>query len=302
MAEIILHHYPRSPFSEKVRLAFGAKGIEWRSVEIPMIAPKPDLMPLTGGYRKTPVMQIGADIFCDTRIILREIDHRFPKPHLHGKGGGEIIATWADYTLFLNTVGMVMGTYAARIPKEMKDDRLAFTDGLFDADRFDKQQPALRAAFHANTAMIEHALRDQRAFVTGDVPDIADFSLYHPLWFVRMNFRDTDFLADYPATAAWFERMKAFGQGKPTTLDAKEALAIAKAAQPAAIERRAGKDASGCQLGERVHVAANDYGRDPVEGDLLAIDDQRITIHRHDAELGHIHLHFPRLGFDVARA
>lgn len=301
MTEIILHHYPRSPFSEKVRLAFGAKGIDWRSVEIPVIAPKPDLMPLTGGYRKTPVMQIGADIFCDTRIILREIDHRFPKPHLHGQGGGDIIATWADYTLFVNTVGLVMGTHAARIPKEMKEDRHAFTNGLFDAERFDKDQPALRAAFHANMAMIEHALRDQRAFVTGDTPDIADFALYHPLWFVRMNFRDMDFLADYPATTAWFDRMKAFGQGKPVAIDAKEALAIAKAAEPAAIERRPSKDPSGCQPGDPVRVVANDYGRDPVEGELLAIDDRHIVIHRHDAGVGNIHIHFPRLGFDVAR-
>ena len=70
--EIILHNYPNSPFSEKVRVAFGIKGLSWRSVIQPVIMPKPDLIPLTGGYRKIPVMQIGADIFCDSQIILRE--------------------------------------------------------------------------------------------------------------------------------------------------------------------------------------------------------------------------------------
>src|SRR5262245_45380016 len=59
--EIIFHHYPTSPFSEKVRLVFGMKGLKWRSVEIPNMMPKPDLLPLTGGYRKTPVMQVGAE-------------------------------------------------------------------------------------------------------------------------------------------------------------------------------------------------------------------------------------------------
>ncbi len=44
-----------------VRVAFGIKGLAWKSVIIPRILPKPDLMPLTGGYRKTPVLQIGAD-------------------------------------------------------------------------------------------------------------------------------------------------------------------------------------------------------------------------------------------------
>ena len=64
---IILHHFDQSPFSEKIRLIFGLKSIAWRSVRISRIMPRPDLMPLTGGYRRTPVMQIGADIYCDTQ-------------------------------------------------------------------------------------------------------------------------------------------------------------------------------------------------------------------------------------------
>ena len=116
MAEIILHHYDRSPFSEKVRLVFGLKSVRWRSVQIPRWMPKPDLMPLTGGYRKTPVMQIGADIFCDTRAILREIERRFPSPPLYHAGGGELLAAWADTLLFTNAVGIVFGTFADNFP------------------------------------------------------------------------------------------------------------------------------------------------------------------------------------------
>ena len=58
MTEIILHHYPRSPYAEKVRLALGLKGLAYGSVTIPTWMPKPDLLPLTGGYRRTPVMQV----------------------------------------------------------------------------------------------------------------------------------------------------------------------------------------------------------------------------------------------------
>jgi glutathione S-transferase len=83
---IILHHFDRSPFSEKIRVVFGHKGLSWKSVRIPPIMPKPDLMPLTGGYRRTPVMQIGADVFCDTQIIIREIERRFPSPTLFPPG------------------------------------------------------------------------------------------------------------------------------------------------------------------------------------------------------------------------
>jgi glutathione S-transferase len=72
--DLVLHHYPRSPFAEKVRIAFGLKGLHWHSVIQPRIAPKPELVALTGGYRRIPVLQIGADIYCDTRRILAELE------------------------------------------------------------------------------------------------------------------------------------------------------------------------------------------------------------------------------------
>src|SRR5271167_178323 len=78
MTDIILHHYEISPYSEKVRIGLGLKGLAWGSVEIPVIMPKPDLTALTGGYRKTPVLQIGADIYCDSQLIMRELERRHP--------------------------------------------------------------------------------------------------------------------------------------------------------------------------------------------------------------------------------
>ena len=76
-----------------MRVVFGLKNIAWTSVLISRIMPRPDLMPLTGGYRRTPVMQIGADIYCDTQCIIRELERRFPEPTLF-PGGYEGIA-WA---------------------------------------------------------------------------------------------------------------------------------------------------------------------------------------------------------------
>jgi glutathione S-transferase len=301
MAEIILHHYPRSPFSEKVRLVFGCKGIDWRSVEIPVFMPKPDLMPLTGGYRKTPVMQIGADIFCDTRIILQEIDRLFPTPALHGAGAGAMMAAWADSTLFVNAVGIVMGTYVDRMPAPLREDRYKFTNGLFDADRFKGELPALRAAFRAHAKWFEQAFGDQRAFLAGATPELADFALYHPIWFIKQNFKETDLLANSPATEAWYARMQAFGHGTFSSMDAASALTIARESDPAPVHHAGGEDLSGCHLGQSVSVAANDYGRDPVDGELLAIDETRIVLRRNDKDVGTLHLHFPRVGFNVTR-
>ena len=80
MSEIILHNYPQSPVAERARAALGIKGLSWRWVEIPRLPPKDDLTALTGGYRRTPVMQIGADIYCDSHCMLRELERRFPEP------------------------------------------------------------------------------------------------------------------------------------------------------------------------------------------------------------------------------
>src|SRR5258706_1432756 len=127
--EVIFHHYPTSPFSEKSRLICGIKKLSWRSVEIPNIMPKPDLVPLTGGYRKTPVMQIGADIFCDTQIIARELERRFPSPSIlpHGKGLPYGLGFWADRLLFLPTLALILGALGAFVPEAFNMDLHAMT-------------------------------------------------------------------------------------------------------------------------------------------------------------------------------
>ena len=80
MSELILHHYPTSPFAEKARLLLGFKGLSWHSVHISPVMPKPDLTALTGGYRKTPVLQVGADIYCDTALIARRLEQEKSAP------------------------------------------------------------------------------------------------------------------------------------------------------------------------------------------------------------------------------
>ena len=303
MAEIILHQFERSPFSEKVRAALGIKNAAWRAVEIPRMMPKPDLMPLTGGYRKTPVMQIGADIYCDTRLIIREIDRRIPDPPLYPAGGAELAAAWMDGPLFTISVGVVFGSLADKLPPEFKEERARFTAGLFDAERMKAAQPTIRAQWRAYLSMLESGLADGRPYLFGDMPSIADLASYHLVWFIGLNLPDSGLLAGAPKVEAWSGRIARFGHGKKTSLDAKEALAVAKSATPAPVKSGApNADASGCRPGQRVTVAANDYGRDPVLGELIAIDDDAVVIRRGTPDLGDLHVHFPRTGFDVSPA
>ena len=83
MSEIILHHYPESPFAEKIRLILGFKRLRYRSVVIPMMLPKPDVIALTGGYRRTPILQIDSDIYCDTALIAEVLERIQREPTLY---------------------------------------------------------------------------------------------------------------------------------------------------------------------------------------------------------------------------
>jgi glutathione S-transferase len=40
--------------------------------------PRPDLEALNVAYRRIPLLSIGKDIFCDTRLILRKLESLFP--------------------------------------------------------------------------------------------------------------------------------------------------------------------------------------------------------------------------------
>src|SRR5436309_7827311 len=126
MAEtLILHHYDASPFSEKIRKIFGLKGLKWRAVEQPSIMPKPDLTPLTGGYRRIPVLQIGADIYCDSARIVQALEMVKPEPSCTPAGSAgicEIIAHWADHWLFQATVPPALFKLVDVLPPEFMKD------------------------------------------------------------------------------------------------------------------------------------------------------------------------------------
>ena len=109
--ELILHHYDLSPYAEKIRLCLGRKGVPWRSVQAPMVMPKPDLVELTGGYRRIPVLQVGADVYCDTHLIARVLDELHPSPPLSPPGQETIERALSRYaeTSFMMVVLALFG-------------------------------------------------------------------------------------------------------------------------------------------------------------------------------------------------
>jgi glutathione S-transferase len=304
MPDLILHHYPTSPFSEKVRLILGHKKLAWQSVNIPRIMPKPDVIALTGGYRRTPFLQIGADIFCDTALICDVLEHHQPEPTLypeHLKGMARVLAQWADSTLFWAAMGLNLSPkgaaalFAGQPPEAAQAfaaDRGAMRTGMTSL------RPGDATAAYKSYLRRLSTMVDMHPFLLGDAPCVADFAAYHPLWFSRVvNPAMAGILDATPNVIEWMDRMAAMGHGSMSKLTATEAIAIAAAAQPAPHTDDTFQDDHGIALGSRVTISAETFGQEPTEGILRAATRTRYTLERTDERAGLLHVHFPRIGF-----
>src|SRR5260221_9020967 len=235
-APIILHHFDESPFSEKIRIVFGLKGIAWTSVRISRIMPRPDLMPMTGGYRRTPEMQIGADIYCDSQCILRELQRRFPEPTLFPDGDEGIAwatAMWTDRSFFQNTVNLVFGSLADQVPQDFIADREQLRGVKFDVAAMTAAIPQMRDQFRAHLQWIDIQLGDGRPWISGDNASLCDVNAYMNVWYIRAHLPNADeMLAEFGNARAWEARMRSVGHGRCSEISTSAALEIAAGATP----------------------------------------------------------------------
>jgi glutathione S-transferase len=306
MTEPVLHHYPVSPFAEKARLMLGFKRLAWKSVQIPLIMPKPDVVALTGGYRRTPILQVGADIYCDTALIARVLEELAPAPSFFPQGDTYAVqaaAQFADTTVFWNTVpvGFQPGTGMMKIFfKDATPEYLA----AFGRDRSAYRGSSRRGPVHECKAILAGLLGRIEAqlaapFLFGAQACYADFSLYHALWPLWLPEDVRPMLLPHPRILAFMERMTAFGHGRPTDLSSTDALQLAKSAQPRPVKNPVALETNGIALGDQASVMPVDTGLDPVTGELVTASAERIVIRRTDPRAGTVQVHFPRLGYQL---
>ena len=296
MSAVILHHYDISPYAEKIRLVLGLKRLAWSSVIQPMVMPKPDLTVLTGGFRRIPVLQIGADVYCDTNLIAAELEQRFPKPTIYPEGRiaeTEIWCTWAERVLMWPT---------ARYVTAVNDDRLG---APFHADR-----AAMRGHPPPSAAELAASIPHQRAqcrqmigwldsilagrsFLLGDEPGLADFAVYQRIWWLgAFGGRARDVLDGHDALRSWADRIAMIGHGTRSEIGASSALDVARDAQPPVSQ-------TGSQsMHGRFSVGTEGFAPDPVSGELIAMDDHSIAIAHESERVGRVIVHFPKLGYE----
>ena len=305
MTEIILHHYPLSTFAEKARLTFGLKKLSYKHVITPVTMPKPDLVALTGGYRRAPVMQIGADIYCDTHLILRKLEELHPEPTLfpnHCEGEATVLSWWAERYVFLPALGFVANVNSDLYSPDFVAERKEFGYLLGKAEveplfmRYVQQ-------FVAHCDWLKSLLADGRPYVLGSQVSAADLAIYPSIWFLRKwGGTETGRWLPIQPLFPWVDRVAALGHGNPTEITGAQAVDIARTSTPVATTLATDGDPTGLKGGTRVSVTPDDLGRDPVEGVLVGADEREVVIRRSDPRAGTVHVHFPRAGYDVTAA
>ena len=304
MTNIFLHHYPMSPFGELARTALGLKGLAWQSVTIPMMMPKPDLVELTGGYARTPVLQIGADLYCDTAAILDALDTCQSEPGFYPAPLGalhRVVASWAGAAQFgAHVAAAFKNAPPEALPPGFAEDRKKRFVG-FDFDAMPSFAPHLETQVLAAAHWLDQTLSDGRRHIGGDHPGHGDLALYSNLWFIK----SMPFAAQFAtvalgsrAVAAWYDRMAEIGHGPFEEASADDAIEAARTSDPAPVTG----NVEGYAPFQKVTIRTEQSGDIPVAGQLLRCDASCITVARSSDRAGNVNVHFPRIGQIVAAA
>jgi glutathione S-transferase len=301
--DLILHHYELSPYSEKIRRILAYKELAWSAVRAPAIMPKPDLIALTGGYRRIPVLQIENHVYCDTALIARVLEALAPTPTLYPTPLAQMLADWFDGPVF----DAVM-PFVARPTRFDEAMRLLTQDELtgIGQDRASMWEASGRPRKRFHTAKAELAIylvRLDRAtaadeFLLGDEPSIADFSAYHGVWLLEKIAPEP--LEPHANLRAWMERVAAIELEEPTPVTAEEAIEICRESDEWEPEE-AFDEEPGFAKGDDVTIRATDYGCDPIAGTLHQSTLSEVTLRREDPRAGAVYVHFPRVGYEISK-
>jgi glutathione S-transferase len=295
MSDPILHHYDMSPYAEKIRLALGVKDLAWQSVQTPMVLPKPDHFELTGGYRRVPVLQVGADVYCDTHLITRVLDRIQPSPPLAPPGLETLelaVSRWAE-TTFMMAILAYFGIGGVFPEEFVEDRRKTMVPPGQNIDGAAMILGSKLLQIRLNVERLDSMLEDGRPYLLGEVVSAADLSAYHPLRMLDFHPSTKAQLEGMARVAKWMERIETIGHGRPAPIDAAAAIAIARDATPAEFEGEPVVP-DGMKIGDPVVVIPDEYGSGNVAGTLAPSGVSEIAVRRQTERAGEVVVHFPR--------
>jgi glutathione S-transferase len=304
MPDLILHHYWPSPFAHKIRLALGLSGVAWRSVEIPRVPPKPLLMPLTAGYRRTPVLQSGADVYCDTQNIVRALTAITDNQQLLPNDlSGKILAftDWADGAVFNLAARVVLTSALDTAPPEFIQDRGGLYFGPnWTPEGLKSQLPGVILQLAAHLNSIDSGLSSQGGFMSNDL-SYADVTIAYLAWFIRGRWdQGPEFLQQFANIERIEREVHDAVREVYEDLSAEDALKIAvksESRSPSGVTKQCGVTLrQGMQVAIKPQAETSDP---PVVGRLRYLDRVRVSIDHHAPEVGDVVVHLPVAGYQI---
>lgn len=300
---MILHHYPLSPYAEKIRAMSAYTKLEWASCLTSEAPPRGKLDLLSGGYGRIPIAQWGSDIYCDSNLIADEISRLTKTPAMANSKLNKDqlkLRQWIESKLFFACINRSFSlALLARIAKDK---------GVINLFKFLKDRIEMGAKASISTGSPKTARRNiqqgivelemnltTNSFIGGTEPNILDFSAYHCFWFLQIVGKKND-LKKHAMAHAWFTRMLKFTTTMTQEITIEDALKTAKNTQPKRVQKKYLHDH---RIGSHIVITPNDYRQIPVSGILVGADDQRWIIQRETDATGVVHLHFPTHAVDV---
>lgn len=298
---IILHQYDISPFSQKAQKMLGLKGLAWQSVEMPMIAPKPHVEALTGGYRGTPVMQIGGDVYVDNWMIAEALDHVSPEaPHINARGplsDGAIYA-WGE-RLFTPLLHSALAAYKDQWDADFLADRKrVFPEVDFDA--LEVHDTERLSQIRAYLGAINAELNQREGFLGGERADSWDIHAWGLVWMIKSALPEVSQFVDcFPALMQWYERMTQIGTGTREDAEIDVAWRALKLSEKRTLPPSELDEPLNEWLGRSVRVLPDSADRGGSQGRLAAVGHEQAVLVVEPLPGIEAQVWFPRFGYHI---
>ena len=298
---LILHQYDISPFSQKAQKMMGLKELSWQSVEMPMIAPKPDVEALTGGYRGTPVLQIGQDVFIDNWMIARALDEFDASgPAINAQGGLREAALYAwGERLFTPLLHAALAAYQSEWDADFLADRKrVFPD--VDFDTLDVSDPDRRSQVRAYLGTVEAQLGLDQDFLGGAQADSCDIHVWGMVWMIHSALPALmPIVETFPRLTDWYERVSALGTGDREDVKIDVAWQSLKDGPARPLPDTPDQEPLAPWVGEVVDIAAGSADRGNASGRLLAVDNEQVVLGVEPISGEAAQVWFPRFGYHL---
>jgi glutathione S-transferase len=133
--------------------------------------PRPDIALLNVHYRRIPVMAIGRDVYCDTRIQLRKLEQLFPGSALSPTSPEaatlqKLFEIWAiEGGLFARASQLIPSEMPLLKDPKFQKDREDFSGRPWTKENIDKNRPEALVMARKGFVLLEGLMKDGRDWV-----------------------------------------------------------------------------------------------------------------------------------------